>query len=81
MEYWNTELMNHPLNKISFLKHILFSSFISSERQCASKQGRGGGREGERGREREKERIPSRLPAISAEPDARLELMNREIMT
>ena len=35
------------------------------------------GRDTERGRER----IPSRLHAVSTEPDAGLELTNREIMT
>ena len=35
----------------------------------------------ERGRERGRKRIPSRPHAISAEPDAGLELMNRELMT
>ena len=34
-----------------------------------------------RERERERERIPSRLCVVSAEPDAGLSLMNREIMT
>ena len=34
----------------------------------------------ERGRERGKERTLSGLPTISPEPDAGLELMNREIM-
>ena len=29
---------------------------------------------------RERERIPGRLHAVSAEPDARLELINHEIM-
>ena len=37
------------------------------------------GRGRERGRERE--RIPSRLRTVSAEPDARLELTNHEIMS
>ena len=37
--------------------------------------------EGGRGRERGRERIPSRLHAVSAEPDAGLELTNCEIMT
>ena len=32
-------------------------------------------------REKERERIPSRLCAISAEPDAGLELTNREVIT
>ena len=32
-------------------------------------------------RERERERIPSMLLAVSAEPDAGLELTNCEIMT
>ena len=36
---------------------------------------------GEGQRERERERIPSRLCSVSAEPDAGLELTNREIMT
>ena len=31
--------------------------------------------------ERERERIPSMLRAVSAEPNAGLNLMNREIMT
>ena len=34
-----------------------------------------------RGRERGKQRIPSRPLAISVEPDAGLEFMNREIIT
>ena len=38
-------------------------------------------RERERKRERERERIPSRLCTVSAEPDAGLNLTNREIMT
>ena len=33
------------------------------------------------GAEREGERIPSRLHAVSAEPDAGLDLINCEIMT
>ena len=33
-----------------------------------------------RGRERGGERIPSRLCVVSAEPNARLELANRELM-
>ena len=41
----------------------------------------GGGQREERERERERERIPSRLRAASAQPDAGLELMNRELMT
>ena len=36
---------------------------------------------GEGQRERERERIPSRLRTVSAEPDAGLELTNREIVT
>ena len=36
-------------------------------------------REGQR--ERGRERIPSRLSAVSAEPDAGLELTDREIVT
>ena len=32
-------------------------------------------------RERERERIPSRLHTVSTEPDVRLDLTNREIMT
>ena len=36
---------------------------------------------GEGQRARKRERIPSRLLAVSAEPDAGLELMNHEIMT
>ena len=36
-------------------------------------------RERDRETEREGERIPSRLRAVSAEPDAGLELTNREI--
>ena len=35
----------------------------------------------QRGRERERERIPGRFCIVSAEPDARLEPMNCEIMT
>ena len=38
-------------------------------------------REREREREREVERIPSRLRAVSTDPDAGLELKNREITT
>ena len=38
-------------------------------------------RQGEGQRERERERIPSRLHTVSAEPDAGLELMNRESVT
>ena len=34
-----------------------------------------------RGREKGKERIPSRLLAVSAEPDAELQLRKPEIMT
>ena len=34
-----------------------------------------------RGRERGRKRTPSRLSAVSAEPDAGIELMNRELMT
>ena len=34
-----------------------------------------------RGRERGRERVPSRLPTASAEPEAGLEPMNREILT
>ena len=34
-----------------------------------------------RGRERGRQRIPSRLHTINAEPDAGLELVNREIVT
>ena len=33
------------------------------------------------GSEREEKRIPSRLHAVRAEPDARLKLTNREIVT
>ena len=33
-----------------------------------------------KGREKETERIPSRLHAVIAEPDAGLDLVNREIM-
>ena len=35
----------------------------------------------ERGRKRGKEGMPNRLCAVSAEPDAGLDLMNRDIMT
>ena len=38
-------------------------------------------RMGEGQRERERERIPSRLQAVGTEPDAGLELINREITT
>ena len=38
-------------------------------------------RRGQRERERERERNPSRLCMISTEPDAGLNLMNREITT
>ena len=46
--------------------------FILREREHAS---------GSRGRERGRERIPSRLHAVSIEPGAGLELINREITT
>ena len=36
---------------------------------------------GEGQREKKRERTPSRLSTVSTEPDARLELTNREIMT
>ena len=39
------------------------------------------GRDRERERERERERIPSRLHSVGIEPNVRLELTNREIMT
>ena len=42
---------------------------------------RGRERERERERETETERIPSRLHAVSMEPDAGLQLTNREIVT
>ena len=42
---------------------------------------REGGRKRERERDTEKESIPSSLCAVSIEPDAALESMNREIMT
>ena len=51
---------------------ILFKC-IYFEREKAHRKGR------ERGRETE--RSPSRLHPVSAEPDAGLELTNREIMT
>ena len=35
----------------------------------------------ERERERERETIPSKLHAVSVEPDARLDLLNCEIVT
>ena len=53
---------------------ILFK-FIYFESEC------GGGTEREGQRQREGERIPSRLHTVSTEPDAGLELTNREIMT
>ena len=37
--------------------------------------------DGCRDRDRERKRIPSRLRTVSTEPDAGLELTNREIMT
>ena len=40
-----------------------------------------GGAERERETERQRERLPSRLHAISTEPNAGLELTNREIVT
>ena len=46
---------------------------IYSEKESKQEQGRG--------RDRGRERIPSRLHAVSAEPDAGLELTNHEIMT
>ena len=47
--------------------------FISREREHAHEQ--------ERGRERGRKRISSRLCTVSAEPDAGLGPMNREITT
>ena len=56
-----------------WLLFLFFSLFILRERE--SNWGR------ERERERERERISSRLRAVSTEPDAGLDLINREIMT
>ena len=53
----------------SFLK-ILLSLFILRDRHSTSG-----------GKEKGRERIPSRLHIVSTEPDAGLELTNREIMT
>ena len=47
--------------------------YLFLERQREYKQGRG--------REREGERIPRRLLTVSTQPDAGLELTNREVMT
>ena len=47
--------------------------FVLRERQRACEQGRG--------REREGKRIPGRLHAVGTEPNAGLDLTNREIMT
>ena len=52
---------------------FFFLTFIYLLRERESKQ--------ERGRERGGERIPSRLHAVSAEPNAELELRKCEIMT
>ena len=48
-------------------------------REIDREQGRG--RQREKQRQRQKERIPSRLYTVRMEPDARLELMNHEIIT
>ena len=58
-----------PGNKIVVV--IVLSLFILRERKSA----------GGKGAERRRDRIPSRLRAVSAEPDAGLEPVNREIMT
>ena len=62
--------------KFPITKHCLLlflSLFIYFERERE--------RSGEGHRERQRERIPSRFPTVSTEPDAELELMNREITT
>ena len=67
-----------------FFKFIYFEKEKGHEkgRERAREQWRReGGRQGGREGEREREIIPSRLCTVSAESDAGLELMNREIMT
>ena len=53
----------------------LFFKFVYFEREGEHEWGRG--RERERGRDR----LPNRLHTVSVEPEARLKLTNREIMT
>ena len=62
-----------------FVLVLVFKVYFLRERE----REREGGREGERERMSlgEAERIPSRLYTVSVEPDAGLDLMNREIMT
>ena len=57
-----------------FLFNLLMYLFILIE--ITSRRG-----DRERGREGERERSPSRLRTVSTEPDTRLKLMNREIVT
>ena len=64
-----------PIHTHIFLLYFL-SLFILRERGSVR-----AGEGAEREREREGERIPSRYHAVSAEPDAGLELTNRESMT
>ena len=54
---------------------FFLSLFLHSERERERVRMHQGGAE------RETERVPSRFHAFSAEPDAGLDLMNREIMT
>ena len=65
------------LNFFLFFNGYLFIFERERERESTCTRMRRGGAE----REGESERIPSRLPAVGAEPDAGLDLTNREIMT
>ena len=56
-----------------FLLFVCLFVHFERDRDSVSR----GGAQGEE----ERERIPSRLCAVSTEPDAGLEAMNREIMT
>ena len=63
--------------EIFFLVYLLL--YFERDRDSVS---RGGAeRETERETERERQRIPSRLCPVSMEPDAGLDLADREIMT
>ena len=62
--------------RIFFNVYVVFERERQSERETEHEWGRGREREGDTESEAD-----SRLQAISTEPDAELEPMNREIMT
>ena len=67
---WTLNLLSHlgaPICSFSFLSLFIY---FGKRAQIREEQ-----------RERERERIPSRLHTVSTEPNAGLELTNREIMT